>query len=152
MKNDDVQQSGGLVPSPSPAPGNSGMVDAKNGPQRRSAPMKRTSERPTAEQLTPKPIGDTAQIESELRGAIAPVLQEIRGEERAIASSVVSNLVPRIIGAYSAGSEQRIANDVKEIVGEVAIESLETFSASFTTSEALVNDLADRLFAEYCPV
>lgn len=120
-------------------------------PPRRSVPMKRTTERPTTEQLTPSPLAGTEKIKAELESALTPIFEEIEHSERSAAAMVVSNLIPRAIAARSAQSEARIAANVKELVEEVAAESLETFSAVDSSNSVMLVSLADTIFGQLFP-
>jgi hypothetical protein len=119
---------------------------------RRSVPMKRIDARPTTEQVTPTPIGSTAAIRAELESAILPVLEEISIGEQNAAANVVNALIPRVIAARSAQSENRIASHVRSMAGEVAMDSVATFQKVFASNETIVNSMADDLFNELCPV
>ena len=120
-------------------------------PPRRSAPMKRTVQRPSTEQLTPAPLAGTDKIKAELESALSPIFEEIENSERSAAAMVVSNLIPRAIAARSAQSEVRIAANVKEMAEEVAAESLETFSAVDSSNTVMLVSLADTIFGQLFP-
>ncbi|MGL5061080.1 MAG: hypothetical protein ACRC62_13990 [Microcoleus sp.] len=115
-------------------------------------PVKRTMQKPSVEELTPKPIGGTAAIRAELEGALAPVLQEISDGEYNAAARVVNALIPRIIQARSAQSEQRIADHVRDMAGEVAIDAIGNFPGVFASNQTAINSMADVLFDELCQV
>lgn len=119
---------------------------------RRSEPMKRVSQHPSDEQLTPKPITDTANIKIELEKALDPILREIANREYNAAAELVNRFVPQVIAMRSAQSERFIANHVRDIAEEVAIESMETFSGVFANSEILINNMADDLLSAICLV
>lgn len=120
-------------------------------PPRRSEPMRLATERPTAEQLTPQPLGDTSKIKAEFQSAVQPIFDKIAYDERSQAATVVNNLLPRAIAARSAQSPDRIAANVRSIVQEVEADALATFPGVDASNSVKLVDMADALFAEMFP-
>ena len=144
MKLDDDQN--GLARTTPIAPSAIGPV------ARRNAPMKRTNERPSTQDLTPAELSGTDKIKAELQSAIQPIFEKMADDEWADAASVVSSLIPRAIAHRSAQREDRIAANVRTIAGEVGQESLATFQGVNDGNSAMLTSLVDSLFNELCPV
>lgn len=147
MKLDDEQN--GLARVDKTAASN---VPVPSSQQRRSMPMKRTTQRPSTEDLTPAPLTGTEKIKAELESAILPIFEKMDDDEWNDASRVVSNLIPRAIAHRSAQREDRIAANVRTLAGEVGQESLATFQGINDGNSAMLTGMVDSMFAELCPV
>ena len=147
MKLDDDQN--GLVPVDKTAALN---TPVPNPQQRRSMPIKRTTQRPSTEDLTPAALTGTEKIKAELQLAIEPIFDRMDSDEWEDAATVVINLIPRAIAHRSAQREDRIAANVRTLAGEVGQESLATFQGINDGNSAMLTGMVDSLFSELCPV
>ena len=118
---------------------------------RRTAPMKR-SDRPTAEDLAPAPMGGTAKVKAVLQSALLPVFEQMDADEDDAAWEVVKNLIPRAIARRSAQTEDRIADRVNTYAGEFTAESLATFQIVRSDNSAKLSSMVDSCLDELCPV
>lgn len=142
MKDASENPGNGLARVDSPTPGTPVKSD---GPSRRSAPMKRTGETPSAESLVPKPIANTANIEQHLRSVLVPILEEFETSEINTASGIVNSIMPQFVAQRSAQSADNVAFHVSRIGEEVALDVMSQFQGFGQSNAILCDDMGASL-------